>query len=563
MAEKKSKEQRLKEDFRLFLFVIWKHLNLPEPTPVQYDIAKYLQHGPKRAIIMAFRGVGKSWITSAYVCWLLYRNPQLKIMVVSASKERADAFSIFTKRLIAEVPILQHLQPQHGQRDATISFDVGPATPDHSPSVKSVGITGQLTGSRADVIVGDDIEVPSNSATQVQRDRISELVKEFDAILKPLPTSRVLYLGTPQTELSLYNALAERGYIIRTWPAQYPDEKLREAYGPNLAPWIAERLDRGQAKVGDVVDPKRFGLEDLEERRVSYGRAGYALQFMLDTSLSDAEKYPLKLSDLVVMSLNTEMAPSRVVWAASPDLIVQDLPNQGFTGDRWYRPMWTSQEWHEYKGSVMSIDPAGRGQDQTAYAIIKMLHGQLFLVAAGGFDGGYDDTTLRKLSALAAEHKVNKVIVEANFGDGMFSKLLQPVMQGVHKVGIEEVKHRTQKEVRIIDTLEPVMMQHKLIIDDKVIKDDFRSVSDVKHSLFHQMVRITKERGALIHDDRLDALAIAVNYWVEVMGQDTEKSIDREREKLRDEELKKFLKNCFGIDNQKKGPRWFHTGHGR
>ena len=77
-------------DFRKFLFVVWKHLNLPDPTPVQYDIAKSIQHGKKRLIIEAFRGVGKSWITSAYVVWLLYMNPQLNILVVSASKTRSD-----------------------------------------------------------------------------------------------------------------------------------------------------------------------------------------------------------------------------------------------------------------------------------------------------------------------------------------------------------------------------------------------------------------------------------------------------------------------------------------
>jgi hypothetical protein len=72
----------LKADFRNFLWAVWRHLGLPEPTPVQYDIAHFLQHGPRRLVIEAFRGVGKSWITVAFVCWLLYCDPQLKIVVV-------------------------------------------------------------------------------------------------------------------------------------------------------------------------------------------------------------------------------------------------------------------------------------------------------------------------------------------------------------------------------------------------------------------------------------------------------------------------------------------------
>jgi hypothetical protein len=197
-------------DFRKFLYVVWKHLNLPDPTPVQYDIARAIQHGDKRMVVEAFRGVGKSWITSAYVVFLLYMNPQLNILVVSASKNRADDFTTFTLRLIKEMPILTHLIPKDDQRQSKISFDVRPAAASHAPSVKSVGITGQLAGSRADVIISDDAEVPNNSQTQGMRDKLSESVKEFDAILKP--NGRIIYLGTPQNQESLYNKLPDRGY---------------------------------------------------------------------------------------------------------------------------------------------------------------------------------------------------------------------------------------------------------------------------------------------------------------------------------------------------------------
>lgn len=537
-------EQRLKDDFRVFLWVIWKHLGLPDPTPTQYDIALFLQNGPKRSIIEAFRGVGKSFITSAFVVWMLYREPQTKIMVVSASKERADAFSNFTKRLIGEVAILQHLQAKPGQRDSTIAFDVGPAMADHSPSVKSVGITGQLTGSRADIIIADDVEIPSNSGTQAQRDKLSELVKEFDAILKPLPSSRIIYLGTPQTEMSLYNTLTERGYVARIWPAQYPNEKRRLSYGEKLAPSIAAQIDSGAARVDAPTDPRRFTLEDLQERLVSYGKAGYALQFMLDTSLNDALKYPLRLSDLIVMALDPERGPTQLAWGSSPDLVHNDLPNVGFVGDRYYRPLWVEKDMAPYTGSVLAIDPAGRGSDQTAYAVVKMLYGRLFLVDAGGFDGGYSAETLEALTMVAMRYKVNTVVVEANFGDGMFTELLKPVMHKLHKCAIEEVKHSTQKEKRIIDTLEPVMMQHRLVVDPRVIQADWETAKEPDQSLFYQMVRITAERGALKHDDRLDALAIAVHYWVEQMAQDADQKVAQERDKLVKEELRKFVHNC-------------------
>lgn len=75
-------------DFRNFLYIVWQFLGLPEPTPIQYDIAHYLQHGPRRSIIMAFRGIGKSYITAAFVVWLWLVNPQFKILVVSATERR-------------------------------------------------------------------------------------------------------------------------------------------------------------------------------------------------------------------------------------------------------------------------------------------------------------------------------------------------------------------------------------------------------------------------------------------------------------------------------------------
>jgi len=188
---------------------VWKQLTLPEPTKVQYDIAEYLQTSGKRSIIQAFRGVGKSYITSAYVVWRLMLDPDLKIMVVSASKERADAFSMFTQRLIMEMPLLAHLIPDKDQLWSRIAFNVNGAMASHSPSVKSVGITGQLTGSRADLIIADDIEVPNNSQTQQMREKLATLVTEFDAVLKPLDTSKIIYVGSPQTEESLFDALQD------------------------------------------------------------------------------------------------------------------------------------------------------------------------------------------------------------------------------------------------------------------------------------------------------------------------------------------------------------------
>jgi hypothetical protein len=81
----------------------------------------------------------------------------------------------------------------------------------------------------------------------------------------------------------------------------------------------------GEDCIGCSTDPKRFSDEDLMERELSYGRSGFQLQFMLDTRLSDADRYPLKLSDLIVMGTNPESAPEQPIWASSPHNIINDL----------------------------------------------------------------------------------------------------------------------------------------------------------------------------------------------------------------------------------------------
>ncbi len=75
----------------------------------------------------------------------------------------------------------------------------------------------------------------------------------------------------------------------------------------------------------------------------------------------------------------------------------------------------------------------------------------------------------------AKSHKVNLVLIESNFGDGMFQALLEPHLKKIYPVGIEEIRHQTQKEKRIIDCLEPVMNQHRLIVDTQVVVNDFQS----------------------------------------------------------------------------------------
>jgi hypothetical protein len=514
--------EALQGDFKVFLQALWSQLDLPEPTRAQYAIADYLQYGPKRLQIQAFRGVGKSWITGAFVLWTLFNNPEKKIMIISASKERADNMSIFLQKLIIETPWLTHLRPKSDDaRWSRISFDVN-CSPSQAPSVKSVGITGQLTGSRADLMILDDVEVPGNSMTEMMREKLLQLCTEAESILTPKEDSRIMYLGTPQTTFTIYRKLAERNYRPFVWPARVP-RKLAN-YEGLIAPQLQEDIDMG-ADPWSVTDPDRFDHEDLIEREASMGRSNFMLQFMLDTSLSDAEKFPLKMADLVVTSVNPQSAPDSIIWCSDPRNVIKELPTVGLPGDYFYSPMQLQGEWGPYAETICSVDPSGRGTDETAAAYISQRNGYLYLHEMRAYRDGYSDNTLLDILRGCKKFGVTKLVVETNFGDGivaeLFKKHLQQTKQGID---VEEVRANVRKEDRIIDTLEPVLNQHRLIVDRNVIDWDYNSNKDdapekrLLYMLFYQMSRMCREKGAVRHDDRLDALAQGVKYFTDAMG---------------------------------------------
>ena len=544
------------KDFRNFLYITWKHLGLPDPTPVQYDIAEYLQHGPRRRMVQAFRGVGKSWITSAFVLWNLYLDPEKKILVVSASKSRADDFSTFCHRLVREMDILKHLVPHEDQRTSKIAWDVGPTRAAHSPSCKSVGITGQLTGSRADLIVADDVEVPGNSSTVGSRSKLAESVKEFEAIIKP-EVGEIVFLGTPQSQESIYTDLAARRYDVRIYPARVPEDAA--IYEGCLAEFITN-LKRG---VGAPTDPDRFSDEELFDREASYGRTGFQLQFQLDVRLSDLERYPLRISDLIVMDSDPLLGPEKILWGSSEEW--EGLPNLGFKRDKFYKPQRLVGEIIPYEGSVMAIDPSGRGKDETAWAIVKYLNGFLYLLDWGGSTEGFTEPVMRGLATYAKQYKVNLILTESNYGGGMFTELLKPHLRELHPCTIEEVTARTHKEQRMADCLEPVMNQHRLIINAEAIKRDYQQTllmpPDVasQYSLMYQMSHLTRERGSLDHDDKLDAVAMAVEYWALAMANDVDAAMRHRREAAMD----KALDTMHDVINRKGGPSkgdtWFQV----
>ena len=385
----------------------------------------------------------------------------------------------------------------------------------------------------------DDIEVPGNSMTEMMREKLLQLCTEAESILTPKEDSRIMYLGTPQTVFTVYRKLAERNYRPFIWPARFP--RSLSSYEGLIAPQLQEDIDEGAEK-WEVTDPDRFNEEDLIEREAAMGRSNFMLQFMLDTSLSDAEKFPLKMADLIVTSVNPDTAPDSIVWCSDPRNCIKDLPTVGLPGDYFYSPMQLQGEWLPYDETICSVDPSGRGTDETAAAYISQRNGFLYLHEMRAYRDGYSDPTLLDILRGCKKYGVTKLVIETNFGDGIVAELFKKhLLQTKQGIDVEEIRATVRKEQRIIDTLEPVLNQHRLVVDRSVVDWDYTSNKDAApesrllYMLFYQMSRMCREKGAVKHDDRLDCLSQGVQYFTDALAISAQEQINtRKREEWND-----------------------------
>ena len=527
------------KDFRAFLWYCLDFLGGFRPTDTQVDIANELQRNHPKLVIHAQRGVGKSWVLAIYVLWRLYWDPTINVLIVSASEGKALEHTTMILRMMAECEEFQHMHPSRrvvqdefeadALRKSVKKFDVADAPISQAPSVRAAGITGQITGSRASLIVADDIETKDNAYTREMREKLKKQVEEFVHIAKP-EGCEIIFLGTPQCEETIYATLPDNGYRVMIWPAQYPLAEQMSQYGDKLAPSLRKMLAANpklQEPVhlgpfepdGGKATDRRFPEQVLLNKRIGSGRSGYRLQYMLNPTAANAEKFPLRLRDLIVFDAPDDMAPPTLIHSTSQERTVQ-LPNPGFRSDALFECLRTQGDFVPYEDGILYVDPSGRGADETAYVVLKRLNGYLFLLKAGGFSDGYGPETLRKLADLARRYKVKRVITEDNFGDGMFRTLLLPVLQEVAPgIGIEGVKVSAKsghKMQRVVESLEPVVSAHRLVVHSDVFREDAEPVPGrtpeeaVQYRLWWQFTRATKERDCIPHDDRVDALAGAV-----------------------------------------------------
>ena len=257
------------------------------------------------------------------------------------------------------------------------------------------------------------------------------------------------------------------------------------------------------------------------------------------------------MADLIVTSVNPKLAPDNIVWCSDPSNVIRELPTVGLPGDYFYSPMQFSEgDWRPYTETICSVDPSGRGTDETAASYISQHNGFLYLHEMRAYRDGYSDNTLLDILRGCKKYNVNTLVIETNFGDGLVAELFRKhLLQTRQNIAVEEVRANVRKEDRIIDALEPVLNQHRLVVDRSVIDWDYKSNADAApeerllYMLFYQMSRMCREKGAVKHDDRLDCLAQGVKYFQDAMAISAQEQINQRKRDDWNEMIEDFLDN--------------------
>ncbi|QHJ81670.1 MAG: hypothetical protein [Caudoviricetes sp.] len=524
----------------------------PKLNRTQKDILAFLLFGGKFLGIQASRGMTKTVMAAIFCCFCLIHRPDYRVIVFSQNGKRAKEIAGWVVKIFNTLDILEVMLPDTyaGDRSSVENFDIHWLFrgADKAPSVTCYSIESGAQGSRADLILADDIESLQNSRTTQGREWLLEQSLEFESINQ---YGRIIYLGTPQSVESIYNTLPQRGYIMRIWPGRYPTKEQMDFYADRLAPMFRKDIEADPSlqegggldgKLGKPTTPAMYDEPTLQDKELKQGIAKFMLQFMVNTGMADRDRYKLKLENLTVINFNAEQAPVMPVWNSDPRSIWQGAPRFGTRPqDKFFFAMNQTYETRKFDLTVMFIDPSGGGsksQDEMGFAITKLLGTYVYLYKVGGVKGGYHENELMKLVLAAKEAKVDIVYVEKNYGNGAHFAMLKPLFEKHYQsCRLEEINSTGQKEIRIIDTLEPLLGQHRLIISQNVVMDDYQLIqhypSEVKmtYSLFYQMGHITSDRNCLRHDDRLDALAGAVAQIVQYIDYDQARA-----EKQRSEE---------------------------
>jgi TPR repeat protein len=316
------------------------------------------------------------------------------------------------------------------------------------------------------------------------------------------------------------------GYLYQQMSKIYSIKKLKVSYLNKAVKWYQKAAGQGskegQTALISLRDSGSYSNPDKEAMEWYKRTVAIAgLNFEEFIQAINHRANVLKLSDFIFIDIdNGKYVPSSIEAGASRK---QDMANHIFT------PLFKSADHRKYEDSIMAIDPSGDGKDETAYCVAKRCGDYYFITALGGMAGGYNEKekdrvgnspeVLEKLASVARDHKVHYILIEKN-SDNSFASLLKRSLG--QDIGIIKWHQYLNKERRIIDTLQPLLETPRLVMDRKVLKEDFESepCADMNYKFFYQLMTITASPVSPstqmtrqpVHDDRLDAVAMAIKH---------------------------------------------------
>lgn len=381
--------------------------------------------GLRRLLLMVFRGAGKSTIVGLFCAWLLSRNPDLRILVLSADQALATKMTRTVRRVVTAHPGTNHLVPDNTEWAAD-RFTVRRRGVHRDPSLLARGVGGNVTGSRADVVICDDVEVPRTSDTPGKRESLREILRELAFIM--VPGGLQLYAGTPHAYDSIY--------------AERTDEP------PFLSDFVRLVVPVVDAE-GKSAWPERFPLDHLESMRLTTGPAQFRSQMLLVPS-HDRETR-LDPDRLVVYDseLETVSANGRTILRISG----QSMASVAC----WWDPALGRTERGD--ASVVAVvfrDVAdGFWLHDIAYLRSPAQHGP----------GEPDEATVlcRQVVEFMRTNEVPQIEVEANGIGGFLPGILRRELAAAGLAAVVRATHSSRPKVRrILEGFDPVLAARRL-----------------------------------------------------------------------------------------------------
>lgn len=457
---------------------------------VHDDILPALLSSNKRRLVLASRNTAKSTLVAGYLAYRFLRNPLLTVTVISKSATHAGRLLRAVRGYIERNPLLHALKPEEESIDRQDAFVVGPA---HgklgmSQSLLSVGLGGQITGTRAHLVVLDDVEVANTHGTVEAVDRLEETFKEAAHLLQP--GGEMITLGTPQTPFSVYGRLERTG----VWDVTKAKVFALSTTGVLVSRWI-----------------ERWPDEELERRRREVGPIQWSLHYDLSTDEDLSKAFPLKLRDLTVVEVDPLATKAPVDTQTGPEGHRLDFPSAPApAGDWWRGPVAVSSDRAAYTQTVCAIDPAlGKaGRDAVGLSIVSTTGaGQAYIRCAEAIRGNDTAECLHRAAELVERHGADTLVVETVGMQVLWGQQLQAMLaRRNYPLRVKDFNGGSQrKAARIIGILAPVFASGRILVCRAVLE------SSSGNQLTKEITQVSAERTHTRNDDLVDALSMAMS----------------------------------------------------